>query len=202
MGNKITGIYVGTHKVRPSWGGWTITTLTYDFTTSADWWTTSDWCLRDSNWWYRSGNWSDWSITAPSEIFDWEPNKIKIYYNKVNASSWTWIWSTDSWGTWGILNPAQYHILNQMNFERNGSVQWQWNIWANPTWNVVWEMTIDRSVTPRAVTHNINGYTHTETMGYLNNFWSAEDLKLRIVNRQDWTWSIYITWAEFIIETY
>jgi hypothetical protein len=166
-----------------------------DFTQTSDWWTLPSWVSRDSNWLYASWTWSDYLCVAPSSIYGKTPKKIKIVYNKVNASSWTWLYENKSSGAYTILLPKQYNgtNLNYISAEYNSSSLWSANLWSNPTWTVEWTMDIDTSTTNWTVAHSITGVSsQTDTSWALKNIWTNQNLTIRIVNWQGWTWSIYI----------
>ena len=187
---EIKKVFLWTHQVRP-----VIPPLVYDFTTWTHWRTASSWTSRSSSGFYRTWTWTDGYISAPSEIFDNTPKKITISYNKTHTISGTWVFGSD------IVNnstffPVDPSNLYTMQFNRN----WTSNnayIWGNPTWNVNWVMTIDSSTTPRTVTHKVGTLSTEPTEQYwlLNSLWSGEDFRVRIVQWDGWTWSIYITWV-------
>lgn len=169
--------------------------FTYDFTTSDEWWTPSSWTLRDSNWFYRTWEWSDWWIEAPSEVFRATPKKIIISYNKTDAVTGTWIWTTWTYNPWYLL-PYIYtgSGLNQMAIQTSGGTSYV-NLWSNPTGNVDWEMDIDSTTTPRTITHSITWInSFTNNSGVLDSLFNDQSFSVRIVN---WTttWWLHITWV-------
>jgi hypothetical protein len=169
--------------------------LTYDFTQSYWWWTTDSSVVnRDSNWIYNTWTYADTSLTPPSEIYSkWTPKKIIINYNKVNASSWTWLRAWDSWNH-NIHLPKQYNSLNYLSTYNENSI----DLWKNPTWNVTWELDIDSSTTNWTVIHKITWCSDvTDTLWSLKYMWKNQVLKLRVINWTNWTWSIYIKSIEF-----
>ena len=167
--------------------------LTYDFTTSDAWWN-ANWCPRDGWGFYRTNTWSDWGIIWPTEIFQANPKKITIVFNKVNQSSWTLFagaWCPEDWQYW---LPKDYNTQWYFTYTQNWAIT---NVWmTTPSWITTWEMNVDQSTTPRTVTHKITWTADiVETSWVLDYIWSVSPsgwVYIRIVNRSGSTGSMYI----------
>lgn len=186
-------LYVWTSAVKEAYIG-KPSILSYDFTTSAWWWTASSWTSRSSSWFYRSWTYSDWGITAPAEIFTAIPKKIILTYNKVNTSSGTWFAKQ---GTSESFIFAPYDSsLNYWWFKYNGWSVTKINAWWNPTWNVTWEMDIDSSTTNRTVTHKVTWLSNiTDNYWIIKDCWNNGNFYIRVLNLTWSTGSIYIKWV-------
>lgn len=181
---ELQNAYIGEHHE----------SFTYDFTTSDWWWTPSSWTLRDSNWFYRTWEWSDWWIEAPSEVFWATPKKIIISYNKTDAVTGTWIWTTQTYSPWYLLPYNHTSSYLKQMWIQNGWITLI-NLWSNPTGNVDWEMDIDSTTTPRTITHSITWLnSFTNNSGVLDSLFNNQSFSVRIVN---WTvtWWLHITWV-------
>ena len=185
MWYKLTWMYIWSQKVRPP-----VTTIEYDFTQSDAGWTASSWTSRDSNWFYRTWDWSDGNIQAPSSMFDNTINKIEIAYSRASTWSWTGIGNNTNYYYW-YLSPEIYNGQNIWVHVNNATTLI--NPWGNPTWDIVWSMDIDSSTTPRTVTHNITGLSSfTDNSWALDYLINNQQFIIRIVNWTASTWDIYI----------
>ena len=160
--------------------------IEYDFTKSDWWWTATSWTSRDSSWFYRSWTYTDGWIYAPSSMFNVIPNKLILTYNKMWASCWTWF--VDNTLDIAILSPWDPSYLNQVWYKENGSYPNKINLWGNPTWQLEWEITIDKSTTPRTLNHKIWTYSFSDTSWYIERMWNDKEFVLRVVNWQYNNW--------------
>ena len=180
---------------------WSITTdffkkLEYDFTQTDWWWTLPTWVIRDSNWLHQTSSASQDSwVVAPIEIFKKNPKKITIVYYKWNYGLWTWIrWYDASYNYFLPRNNSYYNYLWVW--------YWSWNadnlsLWANPTWNITWEIEVDSSITNWKTTHKItNANTVQESHWALKQIWLNQYLQLRLVRWNSWNY-IYIRSIKF-----
>ena len=187
---KIKRIYVGDKQVRPA--------LIYDFTASDWWWVADSWVSRSSSWFYISESWDykDKNIKAPSEIYNhWTPRKIIIEYSKSWVNTGTWLRSNTS-PTNELILPRNPSNLNYLAYTYNGWTTQQLNLWANPTWNVTWELDIDSSTTNRTITHKITWATTVQESSWVLKYLFANKLfYLRLVHWTS-TW-LYIKSIKF-----
>lgn len=209
MGNKITGIYVGTHKVRPESPE---TVLTYDF--QNDWflnwvWTNIGYWVPEYITWegwrlYRSNQDSEGRLTPPSSAYNnGTLIKIKMRIYKWFINHWD---SARAYGVGaGVVCGNNRFCWSaswaNINYDR---IRYRANVSSDSfitTINYAWEATLELDVewtTPILTINGSNTYTLTGSLSSeYQSYWSNKTLQLVMWNRRWGSGDIYVRKVEF-----